>query len=104
MNIKKSVATAVAGVMLGGMAAVGCSSQPTEYDRVYDTHTHSYVVVTHDYYTHHQSLYSGPVVRHVHAPAKPKSTKTAKPKASKTPVHKKVVKHVKKVLKKRSRR
>lgn len=101
MNTKKAFASGVAGVMLGGMALVGCgSSHHTDYVQVYDTHTHHYVVVTNDYYTHHRSLYSGPVTHHVHAPAKPK--------ASKTPLHKKVKnavqKHVAKKAAKRARR
>lgn len=79
MNIKKSIAGSVAGVLLGGMALVGCGSSHhhDDYDRVYDTHSHTYVVVTHDYYIHHKNLYSG----------KPKvvsSPKTKKPAASST--------------------
>lgn len=80
MNIKKSVASSVAGVMLAGMALMGCGSSHhhhDDYDRVYDTHSHTYVVVTHDYYIHHKNLYSG-------KPQVVSSPKSTKPAASST--------------------
>lgn len=65
MNFRKSVASTVAGLaMLGSVAA--CSSSTPVYDRVYDTHTHQYVVVTDSYYKHHRSLYSGTVTHVKH--------------------------------------
>jgi hypothetical protein len=104
MNMKKSVASIIAGVMLGSMALVGCGSsghQHTEYERVYDTHSNHYVIVTHDYYIHHKSAYRG-------KPQVVKSPSSAPSATSKTKLKDKVkhaiAKHKAKKAAKRSRR
>lgn len=73
MQFNKTLAGAVVGVVIAGSALTACTSHSTEYDRVYDTRTHTYVVVTHTYYVHHKSYYSGSTTK----VSSPKSTKTS---------------------------
>jgi len=68
MNFKKSITGAVVGAVMSVSALTACgpTHSTTAYDRVYDTHTHSYVVVTDDYYRSHRSRYSGTVTHVQH--------------------------------------
>lgn len=89
----KLVAAGVSAVLMLPLAACGSTHHHHDkYERVYNRHTHSYVVVTHNYYTHHRNLYSGtPQVVH-----SPKATSHATPSPSKTKLKDKVKKTVQK--------
>lgn len=65
--MRKAIAGAVAGAMMGAVALTGCGrgSSYSGYDEVYDSNTGKYIYVTDSYYHSHKNQYSSHKVTHV---------------------------------------